>query len=75
MHETYDQYSYSFCHCVTYGWNYSENKEFPFLVGPPGNPLEDPTLRTTAVEFCEAERDVGGARQVLFQKAGRLETS
>ncbi|XP_042274117.1 uncharacterized protein LOC121901412 isoform X4 [Thunnus maccoyii] len=32
---TYDQNSDTFCHCVTYGWNYSEIKLFPFLLGDP----------------------------------------
>lgn len=37
-------------HCVTFGWKYSENKWFPFLLGDPVEHLQgalDPTLRTT----------------------------
>lgn len=46
--ETRDQNSHSLGHCVTYGWDYSENN--------PWKPLEDywgaldPTLKTTILD-------------------------
>lgn len=42
MYETHDHNSQKFCHCVTYRWNYSQNKEFPFLHGTTAPHFQNP---------------------------------
>lgn len=36
--ETCDYNSHTFCHCVAFGWNCSENKSYPFFAGEPLEP-------------------------------------
>lgn len=42
MFKTHERNNNTLCHCVTFEWNHSESKSFPFCWGPPGTSSRKP---------------------------------